>query len=136
MLYKKSVTIERAGVKLISNRLSTTRSGVLFSHFAPFKLEKSGWQNSNAEYYLFWTLSIMPIFTNRVNNLKYWVPEVFNKNEVPYFSMARRSTLANLTRNHFIFRINKDNSKIQISGKRERKYKVFERVKTCVQYIC
>ena len=35
----RSVTIERAGVKLISNRLSTTRNSVLLSHFAPWKTE-------------------------------------------------------------------------------------------------
>ena len=32
---KRSVTIVRAGVQLISNRLSKARCGVLFSHSAP-----------------------------------------------------------------------------------------------------
>ena len=32
---KRSITIEQAGVELISNRLSTAWSGFLFSHSAP-----------------------------------------------------------------------------------------------------
>ena len=57
-IQKRSETIERASVKLISNRLSTTRSGVLFFHFAPCWPEKSGWRNSYSVLHLFWTLSI------------------------------------------------------------------------------